>query len=83
MKNIIKIEHEALESAAECSYSKLSEIWVQLRKDIDEGNHIRVNVKSSRIIGHGFKDIYDNTTLNLFISKFENEFHFIIGSKPN
>ncbi|AWL07963.1 hypothetical protein HME7025_00078 [Aquirufa nivalisilvae] len=83
MKNIIMIEHEAIESAAEHSYSKLSEIWVQMRKDIAEGNQIRVNTKSKRIIGHGFKDLYDLTTLNLFINKFEAEFGDIIGINPD
>ncbi|MHA8104800.1 hypothetical protein [Aquirufa nivalisilvae] len=83
MKNIIMIEQEALESAAEHSYSKLSEIWVQMRKDIDEGNQIRVNIKSRRTIGHGFKDLYDITTLNLFINRFEAEFGDIIDINPD
>ncbi|MCZ2480026.1 hypothetical protein [Aquirufa nivalisilvae] len=81
MKDMIMIEHVALESAAEHSHDKLREMWVQLKKDIDDGHHIRIITKSPRIIGHGFKDLYDITTLNLFITKFEDDYSSIIGTK--
>lgn len=82
MNKVIEIEHEALEAAAEQSYAKLREMWVTLRRDIDEGNIVRVLIRSPRIIGHGYKDLIDNTTLNRFLTNFELEYSSIIGTKP-
>lgn len=82
MNKVIEIKHEALEAAAEQSYAKIREMSVTFRRFINEGNMVPVLIISPRIIGHGYKDLIDNTSLNSFLTNFEQECSSIIGTKP-